>query len=103
MHPSHNAFCETTTWLRDCKKLRNLALFGYFEPAWIALILSEISIHLTSVQLDYQSFESQDNKIFFQSAREPNEFAKPLLGRRRERICGGGGVAVFLFFVKAKK
>lgn len=57
----HDAFRKTCTWLKGCKKLRNLALSGFFQPAWTTPILLEDSIHLSS--FEYQSFELQDLKF----------------------------------------
>ncbi|MCJ1424938.1 hypothetical protein MMC29_002826 [Sticta canariensis] len=54
LETSHSdAFHETVTWLKECTKLRSLACTGFVSaPELVTLILSENTIHLTS--LEYQ-------------------------------------------------
>lgn len=54
----HRGLCEMICWLKDCKKLRNLAITSFISPSWISPVLSEISIHLTSFKC--QGFYMRD-------------------------------------------
>lgn len=54
----HRGLCEMISWLKDCKKLRNLAITSFIDPSWISPVLSEVSIHLTSLKC--QGFDMQD-------------------------------------------
>lgn len=53
----HNADLQVTrkmfAWLKKCTKLRILTFIGFCKPDWIAPILSEKSILLTSLEYEY--------------------------------------------------
>lgn len=65
------AFLEMVAWLKECKKLRFLALNSVcYAPALIASVLSENTIHLTSLILtapvsrQYEGFIMRDTEEF---------------------------------------
>lgn len=67
LEQTHNdSFLETVAWLKECKKLRILALTKIFSaPALITPMLLENGIHLTS--LEYEGTVVRDAKKFYQA------------------------------------
>lgn len=66
LEKSHHVFLETATWLKECKKLRILAFVSFpGAPALMAPILSDDSIHLTTLR--YTGVIMRDTKSFYQA------------------------------------
>lgn len=61
----HDAYCETVTWLKQCKNLQHLGFVYFARPDQMAQILVDASIHLTS--LEFEGSPWRHAKTFYQA------------------------------------